>query len=231
MILVPKVIYQDNHLLIIDKPAGWLVQGDKTGDHTLLDWGKEYIKTKYNKPGEVFLNPAHRIDRPVSGVVVFAITSKALTRLNALFRDDLVTKTYLAVVKGRPNPLEASLMHWLVKDEVKNISKAYNKDKGSGKLSKLSYRTVMYDDGHSLLQVKPLTGRPHQIRVQLAKISCPLQGDLKYGYIQPNPDKSISLHALQIEFEHPVKKEKIKIRSIPKGGCWKPYLTTINELD
>ena len=138
MILVPKVIYQDNHLLIIDKPAGWLVQGDKTGDHTLLDWGKEYIKTKYNKPGEVFLNPAHRIDRPVSGVVVFARTSKALTRLNALFRDDLVTKTYLAVVKGRPNPLEASLMHWLVKDEVKNISKAYNKDKGSGKLSKLS---------------------------------------------------------------------------------------------
>jgi 23S rRNA pseudouridine1911/1915/1917 synthase len=227
----PKIIYEDNHLLVVNKPIGWLVQGDKTGDATLTNWGKNYIKKKYNKPGDVFLNPAHRLDRPVSGVVIFARTSKALTRLTALFRDQMIQKTYVAVVKARPQELNGALIHWLVKDETKNITKAFNKDKGSGKKSILNYRTLMYDSGHSLLLVKPKTGRPHQIRVQLAKMFCPIQGDLKYGYATPNPDKSICLHAFKIEFEHPIKKEKISLRATPKGVYWKPYLNTINELD
>ena len=227
----PKIIYEDNHLLVVNKPIGWLVQGDKTGDPTLTDWGKNYIKKKCNKLGDVFLNPAHRLDRPVSGVVVFARTSKALTRLTALFRDQLVQKTYVTVVKARPQELNGTLINWLVKDETKNITKAFNKDKGSGKKSMLTYRTLMYEDGHSLLVVKPETGRPHQIRVQLAKMLCPIQGDLKYGYATPNPDKSICLHAFKIEFEHPVKKEKISLRATPKGAYWKTYLNTINELD
>lgn len=227
----PKTIYEDNHLLVVNKPIGWLVQGDKTGDPTLTDWSKNYIKKKYNKPGDVFLNPAHRLDRPVSGVVIFARTSKALTRLTALFRDQMIQKTYVAVVKARPQELNGALTHWLVKDETKNITKAFNKDKGSGKKSMLNYRTLMYDSGHSLLLVKPETGRPHQIRVQLAKMLCPIQGDLKYGYATPNPDKSICLHAFKIEFDHPVKKEKISLHATPKGVYWKPYLNTINELD
>jgi len=227
----PKIIYEDNHLLVVNKPIGWLVQGDKTGDATLTNWGKNYIKKKYNKPGDVFLNPAHRLDRPVSGVVIFARTSKALTRLTALFRDQLIQKTYVAVVKARPQELNGALTHWLVKDETKNITKAFNKDKGSGKKSILNYRTLMYDSGHSLLLVKPKTGRPHQIRVQLAKMFCPIQGDLKYGYATPNPDKSICLHAFKIEFEHPIKKEKISLLATPKGVYWKPYLNIINELD
>ena len=227
----PKIIYEDNHLLVVNKPIGWLVQGDKTGDATLTNWGKNYIKKKYNKPGDVFLNPAHRLDRPVSGVVIFARTSKALTRLTALFRDQLIQKTYMAVVKARPQELNGALTHWLVKDETKNITKAFNKDKGSGKKSILNYRTLMYDSGHSLLLVKPKTGRPHQIRVQLAKMFCPIQGDLKYGYATPNTDKSICLHAFKIEFEHPIKKEKISLQATPKGVYWKPYLNTINELD
>ena len=227
----PKTIYEDNHLLVVNKPIGWLVQGDKTGDATLTNWGKNYIKKKYNKPGDVFLNPAHRLDRPVSGVVIFARTSKALTRLTALFRDQLIQKTYVAVVKARPQELNGALTHWLVKDETKNITKAFNKDKSSGKKSILNYRTLMYDSGHSLLLVKPATGRPHQIRVQLAKMFCSIQGDLKYGYATPNPDKSICLHAFKIEFEHPIKKEKISLRATPKGVYWQPYLNTINELD
>ena len=227
----PKTIYEDNHLLVVNKPIGWLVQGDKTGDATLTNWGKNYIKKKYNKPGDVFLNPAHRLDRPVSGVVIFARTSKALTRLTALFRDQMIQKTYVAVVKARPQELNGALIHWLVKDETKNITKAFNKDKSSGKKSILNYRTLMYDSGHSLLLVKPATGRSHQIRVQLAKIFCSIKGDLKYGYATPNPDKSICLHAFKIEFEHPIKKEKISLRATPKGVYWLPYLNTINELD
>ena len=229
--IAPKIIYEDNHLLVVNKPIGWLAQADKTGDTTLTDWSKNYIKRKYKKPGEVFLNPVHRLDRPVSGVIIFARTSKALTRLTALFRDKLIKKTYVAVVKSRLEKLNGQLIHWLVKDETKNITKAFNKHKRSGKQSILSYRTLMYESGHSLLLIKSETGRPHQIRVQLAKMLCPIQGDLKYGYVTPNPDKSICLHALKIEFEHPIKKEKISLQTIPKGVYWKPYLNMINELD
>ena len=227
----PKTIYEDNHLLVVNKPIGWLVQGDKTGDPTLTDWSKSYIKKKYNKPGEVFLNPVHRLDRPVSGVTIFARTSKALARLTALFRDQLIQKTYVAVVKSRLEELDGQLIHWLVKNDTKNITKAFNMDKSSGKKSILNYRTLMYEGGHSLLLIKPTTGRPHQIRVQLAKMLCPIQGDLKYGYVTPNPDKSICLHALKIEFEHPIRKEKISLRTTPKGVYWNPFLNTINELD
>jgi len=230
-LIYPKTIYEDNHLLVVNKPIGWLVQGDKTGDPTLIDWSKNYIKNKYKKPGDVFLNPVHRLDRPVSGLVIFARTSKALTRLTALFRDQLIQKTYVAVVKSRPQKLNGSLIHWLVKDKRKNVTKAYNRNKGIGKKSILRYQTLIYEGGHSILLIKPETGRPHQIRVQLAKMLCPIQGDLKYGYAMPNTDKSICLHALKIELEHPIIKEKISFSATPQGVHWKNHLITINELD
>ena len=179
----------------------------------------------------MFLNPAHRLDRPVSGLVIFARTSKALTRLTALFRSQLIQKTYVAVVKSRPQELNGSLIHWLVKDKTKNITKAFNRNKGSGKKSILTYRTLICEGGHSLLVIKPETGRPHQIRVQLAKILCPIRGDLKYGYAMPNTDKSICLHAFKIELEHPIIKEKISFSAIPQGVHWKHHLNVINELD
>ncbi len=229
--IYPTTIYEDNHLLVVNKPVNWLVQGDKTGDPTLIDWSKDYIKKKYKKPGNVFLNPAHRLDRPVSGLVIFARTSKALTRLTALFRDQLIQKTYVAVVKSKPQELNGSLIHWLVKDKTKNVTKAFNRNKGSGKKSILTYQTLVCEGEHSLLSIKPETGRPHQIRVQLAKILCPIQGDLKYGYTMPNTDKSICLHAFKIELEHPIIKEKISFCATPQGVYWKHHLSVINELD
>ena len=217
-------------MLVVNKPVNWLVQGDKTGDPTLIDWSKDYVKKKYKKPGNVFLNPVHRLDRPVSGLVIFARTSKALTRLTALFRSQLIQKTYVAVVKSRPQELNGSLIHWLVKDKTKNITKAFNRNKESGKKSILTYRTLICEGGHSLLVIKPETGRPHQIRVQLAKILCPIRGDLKYGYAMPNTDKSICLHAFKIELEHPIINEKISFSAIPQGVHWKHHLNVILSL-
>jgi len=224
----PQVLYEDNHLLIVNKPAGWLVQGDKTGDRTLTDWGRDYIKKKYNKPGDAFLHPTHRLDRPVSGIVVFASTSKALERMNKLFHDDQVQKTYLAMVKDRPENPTGKLTHWLVKDTEKNITKAFNKAKGNAKYAELDYQIKGSLKDISLLIVKPKTGRPHQIRVQLAKMKCPIKGDLKYGFPTPNEDKSISLHAFQISFIHPVKKEPLTITSKPR---WSVFNHIINGLD
>lgn len=225
---IPKVLYEDNHLLVLDKPSGWLVQSDESGDATLTDWGREYIQKKYNKPGDAYLHPVHRIDRPVSGIVIFGRTSKGLERMNKLFREDQIKKTYLAVVKDKPEELEATLVHHLEKDEEKNLAKAYTRSKSTTKRSELSYRTLAVESKESLLEVRPQTGRPHQIRVQLAKIDCPIVGDLKYGYPKANKDQSIALHAYKIEFEHPIKLEPVKIISKPN---WPLYKSFIDALD
>ena len=219
-----SILYEDNHLLVINKNAGTLVQGDETGDKPLVEIGKEYIKEKYKKPGEVFLGVVHRLDRPVSGVVVFARTSKALERMNALFRNKETEKTYWALVANRPPHQEDRLIHWLVKDEKKNKTTAYKKENSQGQLSELSYKLISQKAGLYLLEVKPITGRPHQIRVQLASIGCPIVGDLKYGYESPNDDASICLHARQLKFIHPVKKEPVTISAqLPKSKSWKLF--------
>ena len=224
----PQVIYEDNHLLLLHKPAGWLVQGDKTGDKTITDWGRSYIKEKYDKPGDVFLHPTHRLDRPVSGITVFARTSKALERMNKLFRDDKITKTYLAVTSGKPSNPAGKLIHWLDKDGKKNLVKAFSKPKGIAKQAELDYELLANNQGHSLIKVMPKTGRSHQIRVQLASMKCSIKGDLKYGYPEPNQDKSIHLHAFQISFVHPVRKERVTFTCLP---AWQEFNNHINELD
>lgn len=225
----PAVLYEDNHLLILNKPSGWLVQGDKTGDKTLTDWGRTYIKEKYNKPGKAFLHPVHRLDRPVSGITVLARTSKALERMNKLFREDKVQKTYLAVVGGKPANPAGKLIHWLDKDPAKNTVKAYSAERGKAKKAELDYALLaVANTSSSLLRVMPKTGRAHQIRVQLSALGCPIRGDLKYGFPDPNPDKSIHLHAFKISFVHPVRKEELTIKSLPD---WKEFKKIIDELD
>lgn len=219
-----EILYEDNHLLIINKSSGVLVQGDATGDKPLVELGKEYIKEKYQKPGEVFLGVVHRLDRPVSGVVVFARTSKALERMNELFRNKETKKTYWALVGNKPNEPEGTLIHWLVKDEKKNKTTAYKKEHPQGQRSELSYRHLISKSGMHLLEVQPVTGRPHQIRVQLASMGCPIVGDVKYGFEVGNPDNSICLHARQLQFIHPVKKEALTIQAdLPKNQFWKLF--------
>jgi 23S rRNA pseudouridine1911/1915/1917 synthase len=220
-----SVIYEDNHLLVVNKAAGVLVQGDATGDTPLVELCKHYIKEKYNKPGAVFLGVVHRIDRPVSGIVVLARTSKSLERMNALFREKETRKTYWAIVKNKPPKNENTLIHWLIKDERKNKTTCYSRETPDGQRAELSYRVLGTIEGHWLLQVMPVTGRPHQIRVQLASMNCPIKGDVKYGFPEPNEDGSICLHARKLEFVHPVRKEPVHFEAVlPDTSVWKNFL-------
>lgn len=220
-----SIIYEDNHLLVVNKSPGVLVQGDSTGDVPLAELCKDYIKEKHNKPGAVFLGVVHRLDRPVSGVVVLARTSKALERMNALFREKETEKTYWAIVGCKPPGPEGTLLHWLQKDEKKNKTTAFPKETPGALRSELSYRVLGNAGGNWLLEVKPVTGRPHQIRVQLASMGCPIKGDVKYGDDEPTADGSIYLHALRLAFVHPVKKENVSFTAHPpSAGLWNNFL-------
>ncbi|MFD1184961.1 RluA family pseudouridine synthase [Pontibacter rugosus] len=218
------VLFEDNHVLVVNKPAGLLVHGDETGDITLADLAKEYIRVKYNKPGNVFIGVVHRLDRPVSGVVLMAKTSKALSRLNELFRSKKTQKTYWAVVQNRPQQEQGTLIHWLVKDTSRNVTKAYAKENPAGARSELHYKLLRSQKEGHLLEVNPITGRSHQIRVQLSSMRCPILGDLKYGAAQPLPDKSIALHARQLQFEHPTLKKPVSVSApAPATAAWAPF--------
>ena len=215
------VVYEDNHIIIVNKTASEIVQGDKTGDTPLSETVKQYLKEKYQKPGNVFIGVTHRLDRPVSGLVVFAKTSKALSRLNEMFKTKEVKKTYWAIVKNRPPLEEGTLEHWLVRNEKQNKSYAYDKERPLSKKAVLNYRLLAASDNYYLLEVDLQTGRHHQIRCQLAKMGCPIKGDLKYGFSRSNPDGSICLHARSISFVHPVSKEQITVEApLPAGNLW-----------
>lgn len=218
------VVYEDNHLIIVNKTASEIVQGDKTGDTPLSETVKQYIKEKYAKPGNVFLGVVHRLDRPVSGLVVFAKTSKALARLNEMFRNSEVKKTYWAIVKQRPPQDEGELVNYLVRNEKQNKSYAYDKEVKNSKKAVLHYRLIGNSQNYFLLEVDLKTGRHHQIRCQLAKMGCPIKGDLKYGFARSNPDGSICLHAHRVKFVHPVSKELIDVTApLPPGNLWNGF--------
>ena len=216
-----QVLYEDNHIIIVYKQSGEIVQGDKTGDKPLSETIKEWIKEKYAKPGNVFLGVVHRLDRPVSGIVVFAKTSKALSRLNNMFRNGEVRKTYWAMVQTAPNMPEATLTNWLVRNEKQNKSYVYNNEMPNAQQAILKYKTIGQTEHYTLLEVNLLTGRHHQIRCQLAAMGCPIKGDLKYGARRSNPDGSISLLSHKVEFIHPVSKQKIVVVSpLPTEKVW-----------
>jgi len=218
----PDILFEDNHLIAVNKKSGDIVQGDKTGDQPLSDRVKEYIKEKYNKPGEVFLGTIHRIDRPVTGVVLFARTSKALERMNEQFREREVKKVYWAVVKNIPVPESGNLVNYLIKDEAKNKSRAYDAPRNGALQCELNYTLLKRSDRYALLEINPVTGRHHQIRVQLSKIGSPIKGDLKYGSERSNPDGSINLHARRLSFLHPVSKTSVDIIApVPDDPLWK----------
>lgn len=218
------VVYEDNHIIIVNKTASEIVQGDKTGDTPLSETVKQYLKEKYNKPGNVFIGVTHRLDRPVSGLVVFARTSKALARLNDMFRKGEVKKTYWALVKNTPKEPEGELTHYLVRNEKQNKSYAYDTEKPDSKMAVLHYKTIAHSDNYCLLEVDLKTGRHHQIRCQLAKMGCPIKGDLKYGYPRSNPDGSICLHARRVHFIHPVSKEPIDVEApVPAGSFFEKF--------
>lgn len=216
------VVYEDNHIIIVNKTASEIVQGDKTGDTPLSETVKQYLKEKYQKPGNVFIGVTHRLDRPVSGLVVFAKTGKALSRLNEMFRNGEVKKTYWAVVKNRPPREEGELVHYMIRNEKQNKSYAYDREKPGSKKAILHYRLIGYSQNYYLLEIDLKTGRHHQIRCQLAKAGCPIKGDLKYGASRSNPDGSICLHARNIRFVHPVSKELIEVEApVPSDNLWK----------
>ena len=216
-----NVVYEDNHIIIVNKQSGEIVQGDKTGDTPLSDIVKQYIKEKYNKPGNVFLGVVHRLGRPVSGLVVFAKTSKALSRLNEMFRTGDVHKTYWAIVKKNDIAPEATLTDWLTRNERQNKSYAHNREVPGAKKAVLSYKVRSMSDNYMLLEVRLMTGRHHQIRCQLAHMGCPIKGDLKYGSPRSNPDGSISLMSRRVEFVHPVSKETIAVEApVPNDRLW-----------
>ncbi len=217
-----EVLYQDNHIIIVNKAPGEIVQGDKTGDEPLCETVKQWIKTTANKPGNVFLGVVHRLDRPVGGAVIFAKTSKALTRLNEMLRNGEIHKTYWAITANRPDPQEATLTHYISSVERNNKSYAYTKPTKDSKEARLHYSLISSSDRYHLLQINLMTGRKHQIRVQLAAIGCPIKGDLKYGAKRSNPDGSISLFARRLQFIHPVSKLPIDITApLPDDNLWR----------
>ena len=219
-----SVIYEDNHLLVVNKEAGVLVQGDATGDTPLVDLAKEYIKHKYNKPGEVFLGVVHRLDRPVSGIVVLARTSKSLERMNTLFRERETEKIYWAIVSVKPAQPSGTLVHWLLKDESKNKTRAFAQETRGALRSELNYQVIGAHGSHWLLEINPITGRPHQIRVQLATMGCTIYGDMKYGDPNTTNDGSICLHARKLSFVHPVKKEPLIFEApLPASDLWENF--------
>jgi 23S rRNA pseudouridine1911/1915/1917 synthase len=218
------ILYEDNHLIAINKRAGDIVQVDETGDEPLDEKVKKYIAQKYQKPNGAFLGVVHRLDRPVSGVILFAKTSKALDRVNQMFKAREMKKTYWAVVRNRPVPPEGNLVHWLVKNPAKNVTRAHDHEVQGSLRSELNYRLIGELNGYHLIEVDPLTGRPHQIRVQLSTLNCPIVGDNKYGYPRGSLKKSICLHALRLSFIHPVRKEKITIEApLPRDGFWEKF--------
>lgn len=225
-----EVLYEDNHIIAVNKTCNEIVQGDKTGDTPLSETVKAYIKDKYNKPGDVFLGVTHRLDRPTSGVVLFARTSKALTRLNEMFKShEQIKKTYWAIVQGAPKVPEARLENWLVRNEAQNKSYIAKPGAKEAKQAILSYKTLVKGEHYTLLEVNLETGRHHQIRCQLAAIGCPIKGDLKYGAKRSNPDGGICLHARKIEFIHPVKKENICITaSVPNDSLWQQFAALVH---
>lgn len=225
-----QILFEDNHLIAINKKPSEIVQGDKTGDEPLSEKVKEYLRKTYNKPGEAYLGVAHRIDRPVSGVVIFAKTSKALSRLNEMFRDKEVKKTYWAVVKNKPNPESGHLIHHLKKNEQKNISRTYEKEIDGALKAELDYKIIFSSDNYHLLEINPQTGRHHQIRVQLSAIGSPIKGDVKYGFRRTNEDASIHLHARKAEFIHPVSKLPIVIEANPPDEVlWNFFAKQVKE--
>ena len=218
------VVYEDNHIVVVNKTSSEIVQGDKTGDTPLSEMVKQYLKEKYNKPGNVFIGVTHRLDRPVSGLVVFAKTSKALPRLNEMFRNGEVKKTYWAIVKECPKETEGELVHYLVRNEKQNKSYAYDKEVKNSKKAVLHYKLIGHSQNYYLLEVDLKTGMHHQIRCQLAKMGCPIKGDLKYGSPRSNPDGSICLHARTVQFVHPVSKEMIRLTApVPEGNLWNGF--------
>lgn len=222
------VVYEDNHIIIVNKTASEIVQGDKTGDVPLSETVKQYLKEKYHKPGNVFIGVTHRLDRPVSGLVVFAKTSKALSRLNEMFKNSEVKKTYWAIVKQTPAETEGELVNYLVRNEKQNKSYAYDSEKPGSKKAILHYRLIARSDNYSLLEVDLKTGRHHQIRCQLAKMGCPIKGDLKYGFPRSNPDGSICLHARRVRFVHPVSKELIDVVApVPSDNLWRSLTSSL----
>ena len=217
-------IYEDNHIIVVAKQAGEIVQADKTGDRTLADDVKDYIKERYAKPGAVFLGIPHRLDRPVSGLCVLARTSKALARLNEMFRTGKVRKTYWAIVKDLPPEPEGTLTQWLVRNEKQNKSFAYDHERPGAKRAVLDYRLIGHSQRYHLLEVQLHTGRHHQIRCQLARMGCPIVGDLKYGAPRSNPDGSICLHARRVAFEHPVSHQPIDVEApLPALPIWQAF--------
>lgn len=221
-----EVIYEDNHLIVVNKSCGEIVQGDKTGDQPLSESLKIWLKEKYNKPGNVFVGVTHRLDRPVSGIVLFAKTSKALARLNDMFRTGAIKKTYWAIVKRCPSQPEGELTHWLVRNEKQNKSYAYDTEQPNSKKAILHYKLIARSENYFLLEIDLKTGRHHQIRCQLAKMGCPIKGDLKYGFERSNKDGGISLHARSAAFTHPVSKQEITIVApVPNDPLWKALAT------
>lgn len=218
------VLFEDNHLIAVNKRGGDIVQVDDTGDESLDEKVKKYIARKYNKPNGAFLGVVHRLDRPVSGVILFARTSKSLDRVNKLFKSRQMHKTYLAVVRNRPVPESGNLVHWLVKNPQKNVTKAHDQEVPGSLRSELNYKLIAEFGGYYLVEVDPITGRPHQIRVQLSTLDCPIVGDNKYGYPRGSLKKTIALHARRLQFVHPVKNEPVDIVApLPHDGFWEKF--------